>query len=66
MTKQYLPFDALSAKLGGRSRSSIDRDVKAGRLPPPLKLGQRVYWIDAQVDEHLARMMENQTPGSVP
>lgn len=66
MTERYLDFQALSTKLAGRSRSSIDRDVKAGRLPKPLKLGQRVYWLESLVDEHLARMMESQRPETVP
>jgi len=29
-------------------------------------MGQRVYWRDAEVDEHLAKMMENQNPEAVP
>lgn len=66
MSQQFLDFESLSSKLSGRSRSSIDRDVKAGRLPRPLKMGQRVYWRDAEVDEHLAKMMENQNPEAVP
>lgn len=66
MSERYLDFEQLSLKLAGRSRSSIDRDVKQGRLPPPLKMGQRVYWSETAVDEHLARMMENQNPEAVP
>ena len=66
MGDRYLDFNALSLKLSKRSRSSIDRDVKEGRLPKPLKMGQRVYWSETQVDEHLARMMENQKAETVP
>lgn len=60
MSDRYLDFNALSAKLAGRSRSSIDRDVKEGRLPKPLKMGQRVYWSNAAVDAHLAKMLSDQ------
>lgn len=45
----------LSAKLGGRGRSSIYRDVEAGLLPQPVKYGHRVYWVESEVDERLAQ-----------
>ena len=60
MGERYLDFNGLSQKLAGRSRSSIDRDVMAGRLPKPLKMGQRIYWREAELDEHLAKMMSDQ------
>lgn len=41
---QYLSFNQLQEKLGGRSRSSIYRDVEASRLPEPIRLGARLYW----------------------
>lgn len=50
----YLNLNQLSAKLGGRSRSSIYRDVECGRLPKPIRIGSRLYWIDSRVDERLA------------
>jgi predicted DNA-binding transcriptional regulator AlpA len=52
----YLSLSALSTKLGGRSRSSIYRDVEAGRLPPPIKLGRRIYWCDDAVDRALSNL----------
>lgn len=50
---RYLNFNELRAKLGGRGRSTIYRDVENGRLPKPLKLGSRLYWVEAEVDHHL-------------
>lgn len=47
---QYLNLAQLSAKLGGRSRTSVYRDVDAGRLPPPIKLGSRLYWRESEID----------------
>ena len=38
----YLTFNDLRAKLGGRARSSIYRDLDAGRLPQPIKLGGKL------------------------
>ena len=54
--QQYLTLHGLSAKLGNRSRSSIYNDLTAGRLPPPIKLGGRLYWPSDAVDAHLAAM----------
>ncbi len=50
---KYLTFAHLRAKLGGRARSSIYLDVEAGRLPPPIKLGGRLYWCEEDIDERL-------------
>jgi len=51
--KKYLTLDALSAKLAGRSRSSIYRDVENGNLPDPIRIGARLYWIEEEVDVFL-------------
>lgn len=57
MKRQYLSIPQLSAKLGGRSRSSIYRDVEAGRLPAPLRIGGRIYFDEAAVDEALSPLV---------
>lgn len=49
----YISFNDLQAKIGGRSRSSIYRDIAMGRLPQPLKFGARLYWIEADIDAAL-------------
>ncbi len=51
----YLNLNQLSAKLGGRSRSSLYRDVESGRIPEPIRIGSRLYWIENKVDEALAQ-----------
>ena len=48
----------LSRKLGDRSRSSIYRDLEEGRLPQPIRLGTRLYWIEDQVDDHIAEQFK--------
>ncbi|MEO0542907.1 MAG: AlpA family phage regulatory protein [Pseudomonadota bacterium] len=53
---RYLTFTELRAKLGGRSRSTIYRDVASGRLPRPIRLGHRLYWVEIEVDEAMARL----------
>ena len=50
---KYLSFNELSLKLGGRSRSTIYRDVELGRLPKPIKIGGRIYWLEHKIDEVL-------------
>lgn len=52
---KYLNFTELRTKLGGRGRTTIYRDVDEKRLPAPIKLGGRLYWIESQVDEALAQ-----------
>ncbi len=47
---RYLSFRDLQAKLGGRGRTTIYRDVDLGRLPKPVKLGSRLYWNEAEID----------------
>lgn len=50
----YLNLNQLSEKMGSRSRSSIYRDIEAGTLPKPLKIGSRLYWVESAVDEAIA------------
>ncbi len=51
---RYLSFPELQVKIGGRSRSSIYRDIETGRLPQPIKFGARLYWMEADIDAALA------------
>ena len=50
---KYLSFKDLQAKLGGRGRTTIYRDVDLGRLPKPVKIGSRLYWNEADIDATL-------------
>lgn len=54
----YLTLNELRVKLGNRSRSAIYLDVKAGRLPHPIKLGGRIYWPEGDVEAHLRNFAE--------
>ena len=51
---RYLSFTDLQAKLGGRGRTTIYRDVENGRLPRPVKIGSRLYWREDDVDAAIA------------
>lgn len=50
---RYLSFSQLQAKLGGRGRTTLYRDVDLGRLPKPVKIGSRLYWNEADIDATL-------------
>lgn len=50
---RYLTLSDVQNIIGGRSRSSIYRDVERGYLPKPIKLGSRLYWDEAQVIQKL-------------
>lgn len=56
---KYLNFSELRQKLGGRGRTTVYRDIELGRLPAPIKLGGRLYWIESQVDEALTASQED-------
>lgn len=46
-------------KLIGKSESSLDRDVKAGLLDRPVKIGmRRVAWPEPAVETYQQRLME--------
>ena len=47
---RYLSLQDLQSKIGGRSRSSIYRDIEMGRLPKPIKFGARLYWLETDID----------------
>ena len=53
---RYMTLSQLSQKLGGRSRSSLYRDIEAGRLPNPIKLGRRCYFRETEIDEAMTRV----------
>mgnify|MGYP001308299914 FL=1 len=48
-----ISFPQLQDLLAGRSRSSIYRDLDAGRLPRPMRFGSRLYWDKSKVLEKL-------------
>lgn len=58
---RYLTLLELRAKLGGRSRSAIYLDLEAGRIPPPIKLGGRLLWIESEVDVHLRDLRDKES-----
>ena len=49
----YVTKTQLSEKLGGRSIRSIERDVKSGSLPAPVKVGGTPMWPEDQIDTFL-------------
>ncbi|PHQ93745.1 MAG: transcriptional regulator [Marinosulfonomonas sp.] len=50
---RYITLDQLSKKLGGRSRSSIYRDLENGHIPNPIRIGGRLYWCEDEVDDFM-------------
>jgi len=55
---KLLDFSRLCQALGGRSRSSVYRDVAAGRLPAPIKLGNRLYWREADIEARIKELAD--------
>lgn len=50
---RYITLDQLREKLGGRSRSSLYRDLEFGRIPNPIRIGARLYWCEEEVEDFL-------------
>ena len=48
---KLITFSQLRAKLGGRARSTIYLDIEHQRLPNPIKLGGKLYWEEAQLND---------------
>ena len=53
---KFLTFKDLRVKLGGRGRTTIYRDLADGRLPAPILLGGRNYWVDEEVDAAMQKL----------
>jgi prophage regulatory protein len=53
---KYLTFKELREILGGRGRTTIYRDVEAGRLPEPIKIGGRLYWQEDKIETFLKEL----------
>ena len=51
--QKFLTINEVRALLGNRARSTIYKDIEAGRLPEPMKLGGRIYWPESELDAHL-------------
>lgn len=54
--KRLLNFRELRALLGNRSRSSVYRDLEAGRLPMPVRIGGRLYWRESELDNFVEEL----------
>lgn len=61
---KLLTFAALKATKGHPfTRRHTERLVKEGKFPSPIKAGvRRVAWIEAEVDEHNARLAAERAP----
>ncbi|MDM7969488.1 MAG: AlpA family phage regulatory protein [Paracoccaceae bacterium] len=57
---KYLTFTELRAKLGNRSRSAIYLDIAAKRLPKPIKLGGKNYFTEADIDDRMRDIRDNE------
>jgi len=61
---KLLSFKEVQVILGGRSRSSIYRDIASNTIPQPYKLSGRVFWRDDEVFDFI-KSLNNNSAGSV-
>ena len=61
-----LPLKEVITRTGGKSRTTLWRDVRAGRFPAPVKVGpNRIGWLESEIEdwqENLPRVWRPQ-PG---
>ena len=57
---KYINIHDLSKKLAGRSINSIYNDIEEGRLPKPIKMGNRNIWAESAVDAAMAKLAKEQ------
>ena len=59
MGRRFLKFPTLSEKLGGRSRPSIQRDMRDRGFPKPINLGANsTVWDEEAVDNWMRELAE--------
>ena len=56
--KRLLNFSELRVMLGNRSRSSVYRDLDAGRLPAPVRIGGRLYWRESDLSKFVEELSD--------
>ena len=61
---KLLSFKEVQVILGGRSRSSIYRDIASNTIPQPYKLAGRVLWRDDEIFDFI-KSLNNNSAGSV-
>ncbi len=47
-----LPLKEVQFRTGGKSRTTLWRDVRAGRFPAPVRVGaNRIGWLESEIEE---------------
>ena len=47
-----LPLKEVQFRTGNKSRTTLWRDVRAGRFPAPVKVGRnRIGWLESEIEE---------------
>lgn len=53
-------MNQLRAKLGNRGRTTIYVDIEKGRLPKPIKIGNKLFWVEADVEAAIGKIAADQ------
>ena len=43
-----------------KGRTWLDNAVKAGKFPPPVKIGQIPHWLESEVDDWIDQLIADQ------
>ena len=59
--RSLIDVNALAEKVG-KSRSSVWKDVAAGNLPAPIKIGGSTRWDENEIDAHIDQLLAERAP----
>jgi prophage regulatory protein len=54
---RLLSRDDLAAKGISLNKATIWRKLKIGEFPRPVKIGNRLAWVEQEIDEYIARLV---------
>ncbi len=54
---RLIDYDGLKTKGIKASKTKIWRQVKSGRFPKPVKVGDRNAWIESEIDAYIERLI---------
>jgi prophage regulatory protein len=54
---RLLSRDDLAAKGISLNKATIWRKLKAGEFPRPVKIGNRLAWVEREIDEYIAGLV---------
>jgi len=59
--ERLLSLTSVQYRVGGRSRTTIWRDIRKGEFPKPAVVGGRVLWAESEVDHWITKQLDSRS-----